>query len=79
MKAKRNESDVETINPFPVELVNQTKVTPLLDKGSKVIFVGPTAEELARLSFARLRDLRIHAQELRNRFARLLNRGSSLE
>lgn len=39
----------------------------------------PTAEELARLTFAKLRDLRIHTQELRNQFARLLNRGSSLE
>ena len=39
----------------------------------------PTAEEISRLTFAKLRDLRIHAQGLRNQFARLLNRGSSLE
>lgn len=39
----------------------------------------PTAEEISRLTFAKLRDIRIHTQELRNRFARLLNRGSPLE
>jgi hypothetical protein len=39
----------------------------------------PTAEEISRLTFAKLRDLRIHTQELRNQFAHLLNRGSSLE
>jgi hypothetical protein len=46
---------------------------------SKIVFIEPTAEELSRLTFAKLRDLSIHAQEMRNRFARLLNRGSSLE
>jgi hypothetical protein len=49
------------------------------DTGSKTIYGQPTAEEISRLTFAKLRDIRIHAQELRNRFARLLNRGSSLE
>ena len=39
----------------------------------------PTAAEISRLTFAKLRDIRVHAQELRNRFARLLNRGSPLE
>ena len=39
----------------------------------------PSAEEMSRLTFAKLRNVRIHAQELRNRFARLLNRGSELE
>ena len=79
MRAKANESGRGSYNSFPVGLVNETKVTPLVDKGSKVVFVEPTAEELSRVTFAKLRDLRIHAQELRNRFARLLNRGSSLE
>jgi len=79
MRAKSNESRRGSTNPFLDELVKETKVTPLVDKGSKVVFVEPTAEELSRVTFAKLRDLRIHAQELRNRFARLLNRGSSLE
>lgn len=70
---------METINPFSVELAKETKVTALFDKDPKVVFVEPTAEELSRVTFAKLRDIRIHTQELRNRFARLLNRGSSLE
>jgi hypothetical protein len=39
----------------------------------------PTAEELASVTFAELREVRIHTQELLNQFAHLLNRGSSLE
>ncbi|HEX6729930.1 MAG TPA: hypothetical protein VF074_07955, partial [Pyrinomonadaceae bacterium] len=38
----------------------------------------PTAAEVSGLTFG-LCDSRIHAQELSNQFARLLNRGSSLE
>jgi hypothetical protein len=67
---------VDTINPIPVEVVNATKVR---DIGSKAVGSQPTAEEISRLTFAKLRDIRIHTQELANRFARLLNRGSSLE
>jgi hypothetical protein len=70
---------VEAINRFPAVLVKETKVNPLIDKGSNVVFVKPTAEELSSLTFAKLRDIHVHTQELRNRFARLLNRGSSLE
>jgi hypothetical protein len=70
---------VEAINRFPAVLVKETKVNPLIDKGSHVVFVEPSAEELSSLTFAKLRDIDVHAQELRNRFARLLNRGSSLE
>ena len=43
------------------------------------VFQQPTAEEMSRLVFAQLRDSRVHAQEARNYFAHLLNRGSSLE
>ena len=39
----------------------------------------PTAAELSILTFSKLRNARSHAQELSNEFARLLNRGSSLE
>ena len=47
---------------------------------AKALFQQPTAEEVSRLVFAaELRDSRVHAQEARNHFAHLLNRGSSLE
>jgi hypothetical protein len=39
----------------------------------------PSASEVSRLSFGRLRNCRVYAQEARNHFAHLLNRGSSLE
>lgn len=73
------ESDVEGINPFPVLVVKEIKRIPSTGPSSKAVSSQPTAEEISRLTFAKLRDIRIHAQELRNRFARLLNRGSSLE
>jgi hypothetical protein len=64
------------MDPFRVEVVKAAKVS---DTGSKTVGGQPTAQEMSRLTFAKLRDPRTHAQELRNRFARLLNRGSSLE
>ena len=67
---------METINPFRAEMVKTAKIK---DTGAKAVRSQPTAEEIARLTFAKLRDIRVHTQELRNRFARLLNRGSSLE
>ena len=67
---------MEAINPFRVEVVKGARV---IDAGSQAVSGPPTAEEMSRMTFAKLRDVRIHAQELRNRFARLLNRGSSLE
>ena len=70
---------MEALNQFPVAVVKETKRTALTDTTSKGVSAQPTAEEISSLTFAKLRDIRIHAQELRNRFARLLNRGSSLE
>ena len=67
---------METINPLRVELL---KAANEKEAGAKAACSPPTAEEIARLTFAALRDIRIHTQELRNRFAGLLNRGSSLE
>jgi len=67
---------METINPLPAEVVNGAKLTEARAKAGNG---QPTAAELSRLTFAKLRDIRVHTQELRNRFARLLNRGSSLE
>jgi hypothetical protein len=70
------EKEVETVNPFPAEKLKETKVG---DAHSKIGSGQPSAEEIARLTSVKLRNYRIHAQELHNRFARLLNRGSSLE
>ena len=42
-------------------------------------FRQPTAAELSVLTFCKLRYARSREQELSNEFARLLNRGSSLE
>jgi hypothetical protein len=67
---------VKAINPYGVEVVKAARGR---DTASKAIYGQPTAEEISRLTFAKLRDIRIHTQELRNQFARLLNRGSSLE
>jgi hypothetical protein len=68
--------EVEAINPVRVKPVQATRIG---DVASRTVAGQPTAEELSRLTFAKLRDIRIHTQELHNRFARLLNRGSSLE
>jgi hypothetical protein len=67
---------VETINPIHVEVVNRAKVR---DTAFTAVGGQPTHAEISQLTFMKLRDVRIHSQELRNRFARLLNRGSSLE
>jgi hypothetical protein len=73
---------VEAASTFRIELAKET--SPVTDasggqRDTKGVFGQPTAEEVSRLSFGNLRDIRIHAQELRNQFAHLLNRGSSLE
>jgi hypothetical protein len=44
------------------------------------LFIQPTAEEVSRLTYGELRDLRgFIPEEARNDFAHLLNRGSPLE
>ena len=67
---------METLNPFAAKALKETRVK---DAPAKAGDGPPTAEEMSRLTFGKLSDLRFDAQELRNRFARLLNRGSSLE
>ena len=70
---------MEAINSFRIHVAKENTGVTAKDDGSEAEQGPPTAEEISRLTFAKLRDLRIHAQELRNQFARLLNRGSSLE
>ncbi len=75
---------MEATNPIRVEVVKDTKRRNVSDakgglRDSKRFFGKQAPEEVPRLDFGQLRDIRVHAQELRNQFAHLLNRGSSLE
>ena len=67
---------MEVINSFFIDVPNETRAVNVKDTGSEAVPSPPTAEEISRLTFDKLRDLRIHAQRLRNQFAGLLNRGS---
>lgn len=75
---------MKATNPSRAEVAEKTKRRNVSDanggrRDSKGFFGQPTAEEVSRLTFGKLRDIRIHTQELRNEFAHLLNRGSPLE
>ena len=70
---------MEVINPSSTEVATGNREITIGEPGSQSKPGPPTPEEISRLTFAKLRDLRIHTQELRNQFARLLNRGSWLE
>ena len=71
---------MEANNPIRVETLKERHAAGWNEDAREHSFLRqPTAEELASVTFAELRDVRIHAQELFNRFAHLLNRGSSLE
>jgi hypothetical protein len=70
---------VEVINSSWIDVLKGNREVIVNDSGPGAAPGQPTPEEISRLTFAKLRDLRIHTQELRNQFARLLNRGSSLE
>jgi hypothetical protein len=75
---------VEAANPSRPEVAEGTKQRNVNDANGarrdlKEVFGQPTAAEVSSLTFGSLPDIRIDAQELRNHFAHLLNRGSSLE
>jgi hypothetical protein len=70
---------VEVIDSPCIDVVKDAREISVRETASEVVPRQPTPEEISRLTFAKLRDVRVHAQVLRNRFARLLNRGSSLE
>jgi hypothetical protein len=75
---------VETTGTSCADLMKDPKQSNICDvdgglRDSKAVFAPPTPEEVSRLTFGKVRDLRIHAQQGRNQFAHLLNRGSSLE
>jgi hypothetical protein len=76
--------EVEAADPSRAEVAKGTKPGDINDangtlRGLKKVFRQPTATEVSSLTFGGLPDVRIHAPELRNQFAHLLNRGSSLE
>jgi len=75
---------VEVYNSCRAEVAEEMKLIFVREadgrlENPKGSFQQPTAQEVPRLVFAELRDRRVHAQEARNHFAHLLNRGSSLE
>lgn len=65
-----------TLNAEKEPQPQQSLEEPQAAEGS---FRQPTAAEVSILTFYKLGYARSHAQELSNEFARLLNRGSSLE
>ena len=70
---------METTNTLNAEQDQQPQLSLAEIQAAEGIFRQPTAAEVSILAFSKLRDARRHAQELSNEFARLLNRGSSLE
>jgi hypothetical protein len=71
------ESKVEITNTSNAEKDQQPQLVDF--PAAEGSFRQPTAAELSILTFWKLRYARSRAQELSNEFARLLNRGSSLE
>ena len=76
---KAIESKVEITNTLNSEKDQQPQLNLAEFQAAEGSFKQPTAAELSILTFWKLRDARSHEQELSNEFARLLNRGSSLE
>ena len=70
---------MEITNTLNAEKNQQPRLGLAEVQAAEGTFRQPTAAEVSVLAFSKLRDARRHAQELSNEFARLLNRGSSLE
>ena len=77
-ESKATESKVEITNTLYVEK-DQPQLSLVELQASEGSFRQPTPAELSILTFWQTRYARSRAQELSNEFARLLNRGSSLE
>jgi len=78
-ESRPKESKVEITNPLYAEKDQQPQLSLVEFQAAEGSFRQPTAAEVSILAFWKLRYARSHAQELSNEFARLLNRGSSLE
>ena len=70
---------MEITNTLNAEKDQQPQLSLAEVQAAKGTFRQPTAAEVSVLTFSKLGDARRHEQELSNEFARLLNRGSSLE
>ena len=77
-ESRARESKVEITNTSYAEK-DQSQLSLVEGQPAERIFRQPTAAEVSILTFCKLRYARSRAQELSNEFARLLNRGSSLE
>ena len=75
---KATESKVEITNTLNAAKDQQPQPGLVDFRAAEGSFRQPTAAELS-ITFWKLRSARSHEQELSNEFARLLNRGSSLE
>jgi hypothetical protein len=73
------ESKVEIANTLNAEKDQHPQLSLEEFQAAEGSFRQPTAAEVSILTFWKLRYARSHEQELSNEFARLLNRGSSLE
>ena len=78
-ESKAIESKVEITNTLNAEKDQHTQLSLVDFQAGGAGFRQPTAAEVSVLTFWKLRYARSRAQELSNEFARLLNRGSSLE
>lgn len=78
-KREARDSKVETTNTLNAGKDQQPQLSVVKRQAAEGSFRQPTAAELFNLTFWKLCDARNRAQELSNEFARLLNRGSSLE
>jgi len=70
---------VEITDTLNAEKDQQPQLSLVEGQAAEASFKQPTAAEVSTLTFYKLRYARSIAQELRNEFAGLLNRGSSLE
>jgi hypothetical protein len=77
-ESKARESKVEITNTLNAEKDQHTQLSLVDFQAAEGSFRQPAAE-VSILTFCKLRYARSRAQELSNEFARLLNRGSSLE
>jgi hypothetical protein len=78
-ESKAIESKVEITNTLNAEKDQHTQLSLVDLQAAEGSFRQPTAAEVSILTFCKLRYACSRAQELSNEFARLLNRGSSLE
>ena len=78
-EGKAIESKVEITNTSNAEKDQQPQLSLVDFQAAEGSFRQPTPAELSILTFWKLCYARSHEQELSNEFARLLNRGSSLE